>query len=73
MRARPHRAAFDRTPWVSIAPGRRLLEASCRLWPVLYQAIGYLVPLIGGGIAYVFLRREFGPMSTSGDEAPAGA
>ncbi len=27
---------------------------------VLYQAIGYLVPLIGGGIAYLFLRREFG-------------
>ncbi len=26
---------------------------------VLYQAIGYLVPLIGGGIAYLFLRREF--------------
>ena len=27
---------------------------------VLYQAIGYLVPLVGGGIAYLFLRREFG-------------
>ena len=40
---------------------------------VLYQAIGYLVPLIGGGIAYVFLRREFGSMSSSGADAPAGA
>ena len=29
---------------------------------VLYQAIGFLVPLIGGGIAYVFLRRQFGTM-----------
>jgi uncharacterized membrane protein YbhN (UPF0104 family) len=26
---------------------------------VLYQAIGYVVPLAGGGIAYLFLRREF--------------
>jgi uncharacterized membrane protein YbhN (UPF0104 family) len=41
---------------------------------VLYQAIGYLVPLIGGGIAYVFLRREFGSMSARpGTDAPAGA
>jgi uncharacterized membrane protein YbhN (UPF0104 family) len=29
---------------------------------VLYQAIGFLVPLIGGGIAYLFLRRQFGSM-----------
>ncbi len=29
---------------------------------VLYQSIGYLVPLIGGGIAYLFLRREFASM-----------
>jgi hypothetical protein len=29
---------------------------------VLYQAIGFLVPLIGGGIAYLFLRRRFGSM-----------
>ena len=35
---------------------------------VLYQAIGYLVPLVGGGISYVFLRRMFGPMG--GDEHP---
>jgi uncharacterized membrane protein YbhN (UPF0104 family) len=34
---------------------------------VLYQAIGFLVPLIGGGIAYLFLRREFGSM---GDDEP---
>jgi uncharacterized membrane protein YbhN (UPF0104 family) len=27
---------------------------------VLYQSIGYIVPLAGGGIAYLFLRREFG-------------
>jgi uncharacterized membrane protein YbhN (UPF0104 family) len=26
---------------------------------VLYQAIGYVVPLAGGGLAYLFLRREF--------------
>jgi uncharacterized membrane protein YbhN (UPF0104 family) len=30
---------------------------------VLYQAIGYIVPLIGGGIAYLLLRREMGGMS----------
>ena len=30
---------------------------------VLYQAIGYLVPLIGGGLAYLLLRRELGSMS----------
>ncbi len=35
---------------------------------VLYQAIGYLVPLIGGGIAYLFLRNEFGPMSSAEDD-----
>jgi uncharacterized membrane protein YbhN (UPF0104 family) len=42
---------------------------------VLYQAIGFLVPLIGGGIAYLFLRRQFGSMSDeeSDDEAPGGA
>jgi uncharacterized membrane protein YbhN (UPF0104 family) len=30
---------------------------------VLYQAIGFIVPLIGGGIAYLFLRRQFGPIA----------
>jgi uncharacterized membrane protein YbhN (UPF0104 family) len=29
---------------------------------VLYQAIGFVVPLIGGAIAYLFLRRQFGPL-----------
>jgi uncharacterized membrane protein YbhN (UPF0104 family) len=29
---------------------------------LLYQAIGQLVPLIGGGIAYLFLRGRFGPI-----------
>jgi uncharacterized membrane protein YbhN (UPF0104 family) len=32
---------------------------------LLYEAIGLLVPLVGGGIAYLFLRREFGPLHTS--------
>ena len=27
---------------------------------LIYQAIGLLVPLVGGGIAYLFLRRDFG-------------
>ena len=36
---------------------------------VLYQAIGYLVPLLGGGIAYLFLRRRFGPLGHEADEA----
>ena len=30
---------------------------------VLYQAIGFLVPLIGGGISYLFLRRRFGAIA----------
>jgi uncharacterized membrane protein YbhN (UPF0104 family) len=29
---------------------------------VLYQAIGYLVPLIGGGLAYLLVRRQLGPI-----------
>ncbi len=33
---------------------------------VLYQAIGFVVPLIGGAIAYLFLRREFGALSVAG-------
>jgi uncharacterized membrane protein YbhN (UPF0104 family) len=41
---------------------------------LLYQAIGQLVPLVGGGIAYLFLRRKFGPIdagpvATEGDIA----
>ncbi|MGA2322103.1 MAG: lysylphosphatidylglycerol synthase domain-containing protein [Solirubrobacteraceae bacterium] len=35
---------------------------------LVYQAIGQLVPLIGGGIAYMFLRRSLGPMRTSADD-----
>lgn len=40
---------------------------------VLYQAIGYLVPLIGGGIAYLFLRREFGSVDEEPDDEAPGA
>ena len=32
---------------------------------VLYEAIGLIVPLIGGGIAYAVLRREFGPVGSA--------
>ena len=40
---------------------------------VLYQAIGYVVPLAGGGIAYLFLRREFGDRALLAEqEAAAG-
>jgi hypothetical protein len=31
---------------------------------LLYEAVGLIVPLIGGGIAYVFLKRGFGSMPT---------
>jgi uncharacterized membrane protein YbhN (UPF0104 family) len=34
---------------------------------LLYEAVGLLVPLIGGGLAYLFLRREFGPMKSAHD------
>jgi uncharacterized membrane protein YbhN (UPF0104 family) len=40
---------------------------------VLYQAIGFLVPLIGGGIAYLFLRREFGSMKEDEPDLAAPA
>ena len=42
---------------------------------VLYQAIGYLVPLLGGGIAYLFLRRRFSPLGHDADvaQSPSGA
>ena len=40
---------------------------------LLYEAVGLLVPLIGGGLAYVFLRREFGPMKAAHDAAPQPA
>ena len=31
---------------------------------LIYEAVGLLVPLIGGAVAYLLLRREFGPMRT---------
>jgi len=42
---------------------------------VLYQAIGFLVPLIGGGVAYLFLRREFASLDSdeADDEGAGGA
>jgi uncharacterized membrane protein YbhN (UPF0104 family) len=40
---------------------------------VLYQAIGYLVPLIGGAIAYLFLRREFGSLDGADREVAPSA
>ncbi len=39
---------------------------------LLYEAVGLLVPLIGGGVAYVVLRRQFGRMRTL-QESPAPA
>jgi uncharacterized membrane protein YbhN (UPF0104 family) len=32
---------------------------------LLHQAIGLLVPLVGGAIAYVVIRRKLGPMPKS--------
>jgi uncharacterized membrane protein YbhN (UPF0104 family) len=40
---------------------------------LLYEAVGLLVPVIGGGLAYLFLRREFGPIETAHDVAPQPA
>ena len=43
---------------------------------LLYEAVGLIVPLLGGGIAYLLLRREFGSMKTAHDaerEAADGA
>lgn len=34
---------------------------------LLYEAVGLIVPLIGGGLAYLLLRREFGPMQSVRD------
>jgi uncharacterized membrane protein YbhN (UPF0104 family) len=39
---------------------------------LIYEAVGLLVPLTGGGIAYLILRREFGPLQTP-QEGGAGA
>jgi uncharacterized membrane protein YbhN (UPF0104 family) len=30
---------------------------------LLYEAVGLIVPLVGGAVAYVLLRRQFGPIS----------
>lgn len=34
---------------------------------LIYEAVGLLVPLIGGAVAYLLLRRQFGPMRTMPD------
>jgi uncharacterized membrane protein YbhN (UPF0104 family) len=42
---------------------------------LIYEAVGLLVPLTGGAVAYLLLRREFGPMRTvrgAGDERNDG-
>ena len=36
---------------------------------LLHQAIGLLVPLTGGTIAYIFLRRQLGPMRIGKDDS----
>jgi uncharacterized membrane protein YbhN (UPF0104 family) len=38
---------------------------------VVYEAIGLLVPLIGGGISYLFLRRQFAQIPNGAAEADA--
>jgi uncharacterized membrane protein YbhN (UPF0104 family) len=43
---------------------------------LIYEAVGLIVPLIGGAIAYLLLRHEFGPMRTqrgAGDGLDDGA
>jgi uncharacterized membrane protein YbhN (UPF0104 family) len=35
---------------------------------LIYEAVGLVVPLIGGAVAYLLLRREFGPMRTVGED-----
>jgi uncharacterized membrane protein YbhN (UPF0104 family) len=40
---------------------------------LLYEAVGLIVPLLGGGVAYLFLTREFGSMKSEHDAPrPAG-
>jgi uncharacterized membrane protein YbhN (UPF0104 family) len=39
---------------------------------LLYEAVGLIVPVLGGGLAYLLLRREFGPMKKA-REAPRPA
>jgi uncharacterized membrane protein YbhN (UPF0104 family) len=40
---------------------------------LLHQAIGLLVPLIGGAIAYTILRRRLGPIRPTADASPQPA
>jgi uncharacterized membrane protein YbhN (UPF0104 family) len=40
---------------------------------LIYEAVGLIVPLIGGGLAYLLLRRQFGPMKDAGDAPPPAA
>ena len=35
---------------------------------LLYEAVGLVVPLLGGVVAYLFLRREFGPMESTRED-----
>jgi uncharacterized membrane protein YbhN (UPF0104 family) len=37
---------------------------------VVYQAVGLLVPLVGGGVAYILLRRSLGQLRSQEDEPP---
>jgi uncharacterized membrane protein YbhN (UPF0104 family) len=37
---------------------------------VVYQAVGLIVPLVGGAIAYLLLRREIGPITAEEATAP---
>ena len=39
---------------------------------LIYEAVGLLVPLTGGGIAYLILRREFGPAQTPPERGAEG-
>lgn len=39
---------------------------------LIYQAVGLLVPLIGGAIAYLLLRRDFGARTGAGGRGAAG-
>lgn len=38
---------------------------------LLHQAIGLLVPVIGGAIAYTIIRRRIGPMRADGENEHA--
>lgn len=40
---------------------------------LLYEAVGLIVPLLGGSLAYFLLRRAFGPMKTPRDAGHGAA